>query len=457
VSRPDLGVGLTWSSGLDEYFDRLTDTVDVIEIEPETAWWETGDDLHPWRVDHHALDRLRSFPQPKLIHGVSNPVGGTRQPDPRRLRLFAETARTLGVVLASEHLAFNRADGPGGDYGTGFLLPPIQTRAAVEVAVNAVRQFQAALQVPFSIETGVNYLRPRPGELADGQFAAAIAERADCGILLDLHNVWTNARNGRQPVGEFLAQLPLERVWEVHLAGGMNLNGLWLDAHCGPTPPDVLALLSRLMPRLPSLRAVVFELMPTRLSAAGIETVRQHLRAIGAICRGSQNRPTARTSGTDLASRPVERRPVQQQSGAVVPDPASWENRLGALVVRAPAPPVDDNQRQAEAELANDPGVGVLRLLVDHARAGTLVSVLPATCRVLAQAVPGGLMPLFRRYFSDVRPSMWGSAEAAAFVQWLRHTDLAASGLGDALTADNIDGVFPVDLERGAAEPEKWL
>jgi len=54
--------------------------------------------------------------------------------------------------------------------------------------------------VPIAIETAVNYLRPRADELGDGEFVAAVAERADCGILLDLHNIYCNALNGRQSV-----------------------------------------------------------------------------------------------------------------------------------------------------------------------------------------------------------------------------------------------------------------
>jgi uncharacterized protein len=67
--------------------------------------------------------------------------------------------------------------------------------------------------------------------MPDGVFVGAVAESADCGILLDLHNVFANGVNGRQPVEDFLAQLPLDRVWEIHLAGGFDMEGLWLDAH----------------------------------------------------------------------------------------------------------------------------------------------------------------------------------------------------------------------------------
>ena len=75
------------------------------------------------------------------------------------------------------------------------MLPPAQTTAGVEVAAEHVRAYHTAAHLPFLVETGVNYLRPHPGELSDGAYIAGVAGRADCGILLDLHNLLTNERN----------------------------------------------------------------------------------------------------------------------------------------------------------------------------------------------------------------------------------------------------------------------
>jgi Protein of unknown function (DUF692) len=81
--------------------------------------------------------------------------------------------------------------------------------------------------------------RTRSSAVRLSAYVAAIAEQADCGILLDLHNIWTNQRNGRQPVTDYIAQLPLDRVWEVHLAGGFETGGFYLDAHVGAIDPEL--------------------------------------------------------------------------------------------------------------------------------------------------------------------------------------------------------------------------
>lgn len=102
-------------------------------------------------------------------------------------------------------------------------MPPIQTFEAVKIAADNINYLRDRLNIPFAFETGVNYLQPLPGEMTDGSFFAAVAETADCGILLDLHNLWCNEKNGRSSVRQVIAELARDRVWELHLAGGQKI------------------------------------------------------------------------------------------------------------------------------------------------------------------------------------------------------------------------------------------
>ena len=135
------------------------------------------------------------------------------------------------------------------------------------------------------VETGVNYLRPRSDELRDGNFVRRVSEAADCGLLLDLHNVFTNALNGRQPLDAFLDDLPLERVWEVHLAGGMELDGFWLDAHSGAIPDALYSVAEQLIPRLPNLGAIIFEIFPSFVPVVGLDLVEEQIHRLHALWR----------------------------------------------------------------------------------------------------------------------------------------------------------------------------
>src|SRR5690349_15965699 len=179
--------------------------------------------------DQAELDHLTEFPAPKVVHGVSNPVGGSVSADPVRLELLSGIVESFGSDLVSEHLSFARVASADRCDFTGFMLPPRQTSEGVRVAARSVRAMAARVKVAFAIENGVSYLRPRRDEMADGEFVSAVAEEADVGILLDLHNAYTNERNGRDGMEMFVAALPLERVMEIHVAGGLPNGDYWLD------------------------------------------------------------------------------------------------------------------------------------------------------------------------------------------------------------------------------------
>ncbi len=72
----------------------------------------------------------------------------------------------------------------------------IQTFEAVKIAADNINYLRDRLDIPFAFETGVNYLQPLPGEMTDGSFFAAVAETAERGIVLALHNLWCNEKNG---------------------------------------------------------------------------------------------------------------------------------------------------------------------------------------------------------------------------------------------------------------------
>ena len=410
MDRLELGVGLTWFPAWEDRFDSLSDAIDVIEVEPQTLCWQTDDPEEPFVLDESALMRLQALPQAKLVHGVSSPVGTSEIPNPAGVRLLAQAAAGLEAELSSEHLSFNRTRRDGGMSFAGFLLPPRQSSAGVNQAVRGARSIARRLGMrSFSVETGVNYLRPRRDELRDGEFVGRVATRADCGILLDLHNVWTNELNGRQRVIEFLDDLPLERVWEVHVAGGFEFGGYWLDAHSGLVPEPLLDIAEWALPRLPELRAVIFEVLPEYVPALDVIAVRDQLERLRAIAR---RRPAPRKRAPrDLTSGGLRARRTEPDDSG--PSPQAWENTLGDLAAgQIPAVEIQS--------LAEDPAVPMLQTLVKAARAGRITDGLRLTIRaVLLTQGAGGVEALLDRYMAATRPQLWGSAEASQFAGWL--------------------------------------
>jgi len=240
--RLELGVGVVALGGIDLIWPQIADLVDVVKVEPQTIWLPES-----WRLDPAPFGWLTSIDRPLLSHCVGFPVDGTVPPDPAGVRAAAESARQLGALHWSEHLSFNQARS-GEVIDAGFLLPPILTEATVAVAVN-IASYQEQLDLPFLVETPASYLRSRPGDLTDGEFVREVSEQAGCGILLDLHNIWANELNGRQSVSSFIKDIPLDRVMELHLAGGFSLGDYYLDAHVGPVPP--CCVISRIRPACP--------------------------------------------------------------------------------------------------------------------------------------------------------------------------------------------------------------
>lgn len=426
MKLPELGVGVIFTPALEPFLTSGTDLVGVVEVEPQTLWLSFPGQTGVQEHDADIAAQLARLPQPKLVHGVGFPVGGSRSPDPVGVEAFARTICDLEAPWASEHLGFNRAVGPDGEFVTGFLLPPQQDAAGVEAAVRSIRSVASRVPVPFAVETGVNYLAPRRGELSDGEFVAEVAEGADCGILLDLHNVWTNERNGRQPVDAFLAEIPLERVWEVHVAGGLERDGYWLDAHSGEVPDGVLEIASRVLPQLPNVRAMIFEILAPYLPRLGADGVEKQLERLWRLWDSRKRR--RRSPGIDVIT-PVRRATGRAPEDSNPPrDPAEWENTLGFLVVGQ-----EVDGRLAE-ELRHDPGIAVLRSLVRDARAGSLADALPSTCRLLILALGGaGARNLMERYFETSPPRLFGSEEALAFGDYLDTAPPEVPRLGEVL------------------------
>jgi uncharacterized protein (UPF0276 family) len=403
VTDDGLGVGVMYTPALEPFLEARPDLAPVLELEPETLWTETG--TAEFIVDREALERVRRLPQRKLVHGVGFPVGGTRLPDRRHIEPLRETIEILESPWASEHLGFNEAELEGRRLFPGFLLPPRQTLAGVEAAAETIGVVAADLPVPFAVETGVSYLRPRRDELSDGAFVAAVAGRADCGILLDLHNLWVNERNGRQPVDEFLAELPLDRVWEMHVAGGLELDGFYLDAHSGEIPRELLALAASVVPRLTNLRAIVYELTPETVPRLGLAGVEEQLELLQELWEVHDAQPSARP--TELSSQPV----LVDDPG---PTPREWEDELGRQV--AGFPPTG----AFGEELARDPGVAMLRRLAEEVRAGMVTDCLPLTSRLLVLTLGRErFRQLLERYWRSSSPALFGITEADGFARFL--------------------------------------
>lgn len=448
VELPTLGVGVVYSSAIEPLIERHPELFQVLEVEPQTIWTKTPGKPQPYHVDPEVLDHIRQLPGRKIVHSVGVPVGGTVRPEIAQLDRLAATIEYLSSPWASEHLSFNQTP----EFSTGFFLPPRQTSRGVGTAITSIRDLQTALPVPIAVETGVNYLRPRADELSDAEFVGRVVEGADCGLLLDLHNVYCNSLNGRQPLGEYLTQLPLERVWEVHLAGGMEMNGFWLDAHSGAIPDPLYIAAEQLIPNLPNLKAIIFEIFPSFVPVVGLALVREQVERLHHLWA---------LRGRGYRSAPAPIRPPPQPEDPGAPTPAVWERALGGLVIGRPS----DNELGRGFEV--EPGVHVVQRLIHEFSASRIVRVLRLTSRLLMLTLgPQGFRTILADYWSKTPPELYANLEAEIFARYLETLDLQVPHLAKLIefersaTATLVDGrprivqfdFEPLPLLRALAE-----
>jgi uncharacterized protein (UPF0276 family) len=192
-----------------------------------------------------ALEQLRSRGVALVPHGISLSLGSAGEPDVARLQCLERLARRVGAPLVSEHLSFVRA----GELESGHLLPLPRTREALDVVIANVRLAQKALSVPLALENVANLFEWPGAEMSEATFVRTVLEETDALLLLDIENVYANARNHGFDASKYLDELPLERIAYIHIAGGIEHSGTWHDTHTHPVASEVLELLTELSSR----------------------------------------------------------------------------------------------------------------------------------------------------------------------------------------------------------------
>ncbi|SEC21314.1 DUF692 domain-containing protein [Streptomyces sp. TLI_105] len=415
----ELGIGIGWRPEIAEVVEALPG-VDWVEVVAENIC-----------ADHlpDSLTRLRERGVTVVPHGVSLGLGGADRPDPARLAALGEKAVALGAPLVTEHIAFVRAGGPLTAtplLEAGHLLPVPRTRDALDVLCENVRIAQDALPVPLALEN-IAALIAWPGEeMTEGQFLAELVERTGVRLLVDVANLHTNHVNRGEDPARALSELPVEAIAYVHVAGGVERDGVWHDTHAHPVPPAVLDILSDLTSRV-SPPGVLLErdddFPPTEELAAELEAV----ASVGIRSARAERVGTAHAHGARPLV-PAPRRPSlligagARASGGPMPsaaptlhDPAPREGArqrlavtqaalLSALVAGTPVPEGFDTRR-----------IGVQSRALAAKRAGVVAKVAPELPEILGK----GFRPAFLAYARS-RPMTGGyRRDALDFVEHL--------------------------------------
>jgi len=180
------------------------------------------------------LERARAI-APLVLHGVSLSLGST---DPLSETYLAELGALIDRVepaWVSDHLCWGSI---GGHYAHD-LLPLPYTEEALRHVVERVRRVQDRLRRQILVENVSSYLTFHHSSVPEWEFLAAVAERADCGILLDVNNVYVSSVNHGFDAATYVAAMPGSRVGQIHLAGHSDKGTHLLDTHDGHVVPAV--------------------------------------------------------------------------------------------------------------------------------------------------------------------------------------------------------------------------
>ncbi|MSR14706.1 MAG: DUF692 domain-containing protein [Gammaproteobacteria bacterium] len=231
MSVHTLGFGL--GARVEHYDDLLATTSEVewLEILSENY-------LVPGGKPRHYLTRLREqFPM--VMHGVSLSIGSTDPLNTNYLCALRDLAQNVEPEWISDHLCWTGVEG----INLHDLMPLPYTEEALTHVVARVKQVQDYLQRPILLENVSSYIDYRCSQMSEWEFLNAVAEQADCFILLDVNNVYVSSRNHGFDPARYIEAINPQRVKQLHIAGHDDQGDLIVDTHDASVANAVWSLL----------------------------------------------------------------------------------------------------------------------------------------------------------------------------------------------------------------------
>jgi uncharacterized protein (UPF0276 family) len=204
---------------------------DVLDGHPRVDWWEVISENfmvaggNPRRVLRRVRERW-----PVVLHGVALSIGSVDPLDDDYLARLATLVAEVEPAIVSDHLCWSRFAG----HSAHDLWPLPYTSESLAHVVDRVGRVQDRLGRRILLENPSSYVTFAANEIEEHEFLAEVARRADCGILLDVNNVYVSSMNhGWDPVA-YIAALPGDRIGQIHLAGHTAHGTHLLDSHDQP-------------------------------------------------------------------------------------------------------------------------------------------------------------------------------------------------------------------------------
>lgn len=230
LGLPNLGFGV----GL-----RTQHLPDILSGGPRVDWFEIISENF---IDHsgyssQVVERLAAQ-VPIVMHGVSLSIGSSSPLNCDYLDKLKSLAERVRAVWVSDHLCWTGL----GSHNSHDLLPLPLTEEALRHVTQRVLQVQDILERPLVIETPSSYIQYQSSSMPEWEFLSRLAQATECGLLLDVNNVYVSAHNHRFDPEHYIRALPHAQVVQIHLAGPTHCGEYLIDTHDAPVPARVWEL-----------------------------------------------------------------------------------------------------------------------------------------------------------------------------------------------------------------------
>ncbi|HEY3901541.1 MAG TPA: DUF692 domain-containing protein [Chthoniobacter sp.] len=218
----------------------------ILEKKPVVDWFEIisenymVDGGRPLFVLDQILEQYRV-----VQHGVSMYFGNAARPNRDHLRRLKKLVQRTGTPWLSDHLCWGSVDGRF----SHDLLPMPYSWEAVKWAARNIREVRDTVGIPVAVENVSSYAEFHASEMTEWEFLCEVVERADCGILLDVNNIYVSSKNHGFDPNVYLDAVPTERVAQIHIAGHTKYERYILDTHDHPVLDPVWKLYARAIAR----------------------------------------------------------------------------------------------------------------------------------------------------------------------------------------------------------------
>jgi hypothetical protein len=244
-------VGLGYRRELAAAICAHLDEIDVLEVLADDYLDAPASDWRALRTLGRAV--------PLTLHGVGLGLASREPVEGRRLERLARLVDAVQPEAWSEHLAFVR----GGGRELGHLAAPARVASTIEGTARNLTRARAVIGTLPQVENVATLVDPPGSVLAEDEWVARVLAESGAELLLDLHNLYTNAHNLGFDAEAWLQRVPLERVAAVHLSGGRWVgppgSRRRLDDHLHDVPEPVYDLLEHVAGRAPQALTVILE------------------------------------------------------------------------------------------------------------------------------------------------------------------------------------------------------